>query len=300
MKCHPVLRWAGGKTQLLPTINERLPNDLHNIETYIEPFIGGGSVLFNIVPRLPNVKNVYINDLNYKLTNVYKVIKNKPNELIGNLKSVHDGYNASQDLETYYYDIRNIFNEYKYDKGSVDPLYASYFIFLNKTCFNGLYRENSKGYFNVPWNKKPRHLAIYDYDNIMNVHTLFNKYNVNILTGTFNEMFDNIGISDYSKSFIYFDPPYRPLSGRGFVSYTKNSFNDDNQIDLANLFNKLSDSNAYCMMSNSDPKNTDINDNFFDDLYQNYTIERVQALRAINSDAKNRGCITELLIRNYK
>lgn len=299
MKCSPVLHWAGGKTQLLPTINERLPNDLHNIETYIEPFIGGGSVLFNVAPRLPNVKNIYINDLNHKLTNVYKVIKNNPNELISNLKSVHDGYNLSQDLEAYYYDIRSIFNEYNYDKDSIDPLYASYFIFLNKTCFNGLYRENSKGYFNVPWGKRQRHVAIYDHDNIINIHTLFNKHNVNIFTSTFNEMFDNIGINDYSKSFIYFDPPYRPLSGRGFVSYTKNSFNDDDQVELANLFNKLSDNNAHCMMSNSDPKNTDVNDNFFDDLYQNYTIERVQARRAINSDAKNRGCITELLIRNY-
>jgi DNA adenine methylase len=299
MKCSPVLHWAGGKTQLLSTINDRLPNDLHNIETYIEPFIGGGSVLFNTVPRLPNVKNIYINDLNYKLTNVYKVIKNNPNELISNLKSVHDGYNSSQDLETYYYDIRTIFNEYKYDKDSVDPLYASYFIFLNKTCFNGLYRENLNGYFNVPWGKRQRDIAIYDHDNIMNIHTLFNKHNVNILTGTFNEMFDNIGVNDYSKSFIYFDPPYRPLSGRGFVSYTKNSFNDDDQIDLANLFGNLSANHAYCMMSNSDPKNTDVNDNFFDDLYQNYTIERVLARRAINSDAKNRGFITELLIRNY-
>lgn len=299
MRCSPVLHWAGGKTQLLPTINERLPNDLHNIETYIEPFIGGGSVLFNIVPRLPNVKNIYINDLNYKLTNVYKTIKNNPNELIRNLKSVHDGYNLSQDPESYYYDIRKIFNAYEYNKDDVDPLYASYFIFLNKMCFNGLYRENSKGYFNAPWGKRKKHIAIYDHDNIMNIHILFNKYNVNIYTGTFNEMFDNIDINDYSKSFIYFDPPYRPLSGHGFVSYTKSSFNDDNQIDLSKLFNKLSDNHAYCMMSNSDPKNTDVNDNFFDDLYQNYTIERVQARRVINSDTKNRGSITELLIRNY-
>lgn len=133
----------------------------------------------------------------------------------------------------------------------------------------------------------------------MNIHTLFNKHNVNIFTGTFNDMFDNISINDYSKSLIYFDPPYRPLSGRGFVSYTKSSFNDDDQIDLANLFDKLSANQTYYMMSNSDPKNTDLNDNFFDDLYQNYTIECVQARRAINSDAKNRGCITELLIRNY-
>lgn len=121
----------------------------------------------------------------------------------------------------YYYDVRNIFNEYEYNKDSVDPLYASYFIFLNKTCFNGLYRENLKGYFNSPLGKRQRGIAIYDHDNIMNIHSLFNKYNVNIFTGTFDEMFDNIGISDYSRSFIYFDPPYRPLSGRGFVSYTK-------------------------------------------------------------------------------
>lgn len=127
MKCSSVLHCACGKTQLLSTINERLPNYLLNIETYIEPFIGGGSVLFNTVPRLPNAKNIYINDLNHKLTNVYKAIKSNPNELISNLKSVHDGYNSSQDLEAYYYDIRAIFNEYSSDKDSVDPLYASYF-----------------------------------------------------------------------------------------------------------------------------------------------------------------------------
>ena len=141
---------------------------------------------------------------------------------------------------------------------------------------------------------------MYDQDNIMNVHTFFNEYNVNILTYKYNELFDNININDYNKSFIYFDPPYRPLSKNGFVSYTKNGFNDDDQIDLANLFNKLSDNGAYCMMSNSDPKNTDINDNFFDDLYQKYNVERVKANRVINSDPAKCGYITELLIRNYK
>ena len=300
MNCFPVIGWAGGKTQLLSVINERLPNDISNIETYIEPFIGGGSVLFNIVPRLSNVKNIYINDINYKLINIYKVIKYRPNELLYYLKSLRDDYNSSQNRESFYYNIRKMFNEYVYDKCSVDPLYASYFIFLNKTCFNGLYRENSNGYFNVPWNKKQKYISMYDQDNIMNVHTFFNEYNVNILIYKYNELFDNININDYNKSFIYFDPPYRPLSKNGFVSYTKNGFNDDDQIDLANLFNKLSDNGAYCMMSNSDPKNTNINDNFFDNLYQKYNVERVKANRVINSDPAKRGYITELLIRNYK
>ncbi len=300
MNCFPVICWAGGKTQLLSVINERLPNDTSNIETYIEPFIGGGSVLFNIVPRLSNVKNIYINDINYKLINIYKVIKDKPNELLYYLKSLRDDYNSAQNRESFYYNIRKMFNEYVYDKDSIDSLYASYFIFLNKTCFNGLYRENSNGYFNVPWNKKQKYITMYDYDNIMNVHTFFNKYNVNMLTYKCNELFDNININDYSKSFIYFDPPYRPISKNGFVSYTKSSFNDCDQIDLANLFNKLSDNCAYCMMSNSDPKNTNIDDNFFDDLYQKYNIERVKANRVINSDPTKRGYITELLIRNYK
>ena len=299
MICSPVIKWAGGKTQLLPIINERLPNDLHNIETYIEPFIGGGSVLFNIVPRLQNVKNIYINDLNHKLINVYNVIKDKPNELINLLKSLKDEYNSSQDKESYYYNIRNKFNEYLYTKDSIDPLYAAYFIFLNKTCFNGLYRENSNGYFNVPWNRRNTNIAIYDHDNIININTLFNEYNVNILTGTYDELFENININDYSKSFIYFDPPYRPLSKSGFISYTKNGFNDDDQRNIASIFDTLSDNHAYCMMSNSDPKNTNTNDNFFDDLYQKYNIERIYANRCINSDTQNRGHITELLIRNY-
>lgn len=299
MNAKPIIKWVGGKTQLLNTINDNLPQNISNFNTYMEPFIGGAAVLFYIVPKLPNIKNVFINDLNYKLTNLYTVVKNKHLKLINQLKTIQEEYRKTEDPKMFYYNTRDSFNIYDMNMESdADVLHAAEFIFLNKTCFNGLYRENSKGEFNVPWNKNVN-VCICDEENINAVHNFFIKYNVQISTGTYDEFFKSKGM--YMKNaFVYMDPPYRPITkSSAFTSYTKSGFNDDSQKDLKVWFDVLTSDCAYCMLSNSDPKNSDVNDTFFDDLYSDYNIIRVNAKRSINSKGNGRGNITEILVKNY-
>ena len=299
MNAKPIIKWVGGKTQLLNTINDNLPQNISHFNTYMEPFIGGAAVLFYIVPKLPNIKNVFINDLNYKLTNLYTVVKNKHLKLINQLKTIQEEYRKSEDPKMFYYNTRDSFNIYDMNiEPDADVLHAAEFIFLNKTCFNGLYRENSKGEFNVPWNKNVN-VCICDEENIKAVHNFFIKYNVQISTGTYNEFFKGKGM--YMKNvFVYMDPPYRPITkSAAFTSYTKSGFNDNNQKELKIWVDILNSSNAYCMLSNSDPKNYDVNDTFFDDLYSDYNIIRVNAKRSINSKGNGRGSITEILVKNY-
>ena len=299
MNAKPIIKWVGGKTQLLNTINDNLPQNISHFNTYMEPFIGGAAVLFYIVPKLPNIKNVFINDLNYKLTNLYTVVKNKHLKLINQLKTIQEEYRKSEDPKMFYYNTRDSFNIYDMNmEPDADVLHAAEFIFLNKTCFNGLYRENSKGEFNVPWNKNVN-VCICDEENIKAVHNFFIKYNVQISTGTYNEFFKDKEL--YIKNaFVYMDPPYRPITkSSAFTSYTKSGFNDDSQKDLKVWFDVLTSDCAYCMLSNSDPKNSDVNDTFFDDLYSDYNIIRVNAKRSINSKGNGRGSITEILVKNY-
>ena len=299
MNAKPIIKWVGGKTQLLNTINDNLPQNISHFNTYMEPFIGGAAVLFYIVPKLPNIKNVFINDLNYKLTNLYTVVKNKHLKLINQLKTIQEEYRKSEDPKMFYYNTRDSFNIYDMNmEPDADVLHAAEFIFLNKTCFNGLYRENSKGEFNVPWNKNVN-VCICDEENIKAVHNFFIKYNVQISTGTYDEFFK--GKRMYMKNaFVYMDPPYRPITkSAAFTSYTKSGFNDDSQKDLKVWFDVLTSDCAYCMLSNSDPKNSDVNDTFFDDLYSDYNIIRVNAKRSINSKGNGRGSITEILVKNY-
>ena len=290
----PFIKWVGGKTQLLNDIIVNLPSNKSEIITYIEPFIGGGSVLFNILDYFPNVNNVIINDFNTTLTNSYLYIKNNPNELIDKLEELCNLYNKQEtliDKEKLYYNIRNEFNK------SISINYkVIYFIFLNKTCFNGLYRENKLGYFNVPFNKS-KHPEFYNKENILNISNFLNKYNVQI----YNMSYEYIDKFITSNCFVYLDPPYRPITkSSAFTAYTKSGFNDESQKQLKLFCDKINNKNSYFMLSNSDPKNTDINDNFFDDLYKNYNIIRVQASRNINSKGDKRGKINELIIKNYE
>ena len=299
MNAKPIIKWVGGKTQLLNTINDNLPQNISHFNTYMEPFIGGAAVLFYIVPKLPNIKNVFINDLNYKLTNLYTVVKNKHLKLINQLKTIQEEYRKSEDPKMFYYNTRDSFNIYDMNmEPDADVLHAAEFIFLNKTCFNGLYRENSKGEFNVPWNKNVN-VCICDEENIKAVHNFFIKYNVQISTGTYNEFFKDKEL--YIKNaFVYMDPPYRPITkSSAFTSYTKSGFNDNNQKELKVWVDILNSNCAYCMLSNSDPKNSDVNDTFFDDLYSDYNIIRVNAKRSINSKGNGRSSITEILVKNY-
>ena len=292
----PFVKWVGGKTQLLPEINNNLPYNINTIDTYIEAFIGGGAVMFNIVPKMYNIKHVIINDLNFKLTNTYTVIKYNCDELISILKQYQLKYNSLDDngKSEMFYHIRKEFNSITF-LSNPSVFLAADFIFLNKTCFNGLYRENSKGEFNVPWNKS-KNPCICDEDNLKTVCSFLIQYDVKILTGNYTNIINYVN----DNTLVYFDPPYRPITkSSAFTSYTKSGFNDNNQKELKLYCDIINNKQSYFMLSNSDPKNSDPTDNFFDDLYSNYNIVRVSARRNINSKGTARGPVTEILVKNF-
>lgn len=295
----PILKWAGGKTQMLTQIIENLPTDFHKISRYVEPFVGAGAVFLHLINN--NCFEEYvINDINEKLINLYRVIKDDLEGLLESLKAIKDKYmllNDIDDKERFYYECREQFNINQENKTTMGAL----FIFLNKTCFNGLYRENSKGLFNVPFGK---HISpgIYDENDIRAISNLLNSKNekgefkVKILNTTFENLYDYVD----SDTFVYFDPPYRPVMVGGFNTYSKSGFNDDKQVELRDFYVNLNQKSARLMLSNSDPKVLNIEDDFFDNLYKDFVIKRVSANRMINSNGKGRGAITELLITNYE
>lgn len=294
-KAKPFLKWAGGKTQLLPTIDSFLPDTFREEDevTYIEPFVGGGAMLFYMLQKYPNIRRAIINDINSHLIKTYEVIKNQPSALIENLSLLQNQFKTLRDFELqkeFYLEIRDNFN-----KGELtDVEEASYMIFLNRTCFNGLYRENSKGGFNVPFGRYTNP-TICDKDVILADSEVLQK--VEILNGDFSNTAEFI----QGYTFFYFDPPYRPLDATSnFNSYVKESFNDKEQIRLKDFYSELSKQGCYAMLSNSDCKGRNAEDVFFDRLYEDYFIERVYAKRCINSNADKRGELTELLIRNYE
>lgn len=295
MKPYPFVKWAGGKRQLLPEINKNLPKELLNneIEKYVEPFVGGGAVLFDLVQKF-QFKEIIINDYNEDLINLYKHIRDEVDNLIDKLSKISNEYLPLEDEERkkYYYKIRDLYNNPPEDQ----ILKSACFIFLNRTCFNGLYRVNSKGQFNVPYGRY-KNPTILDEDNLRNVSKVLK--NVTILQDDFSTVRNFVD----NKTFVYFDPPYRPLNKTSnFTSYSKNDFNDDEQKRLADFFHELHNKGAKLLLSNSDPKNVDENDNFFDDLYpasKGFNIIKVNAKRLINSNSNGRGNITELLIKNY-
>lgn len=288
----PFIKWAGGKRQLLPTLNENFPEELKSskVNKYIEPFVGGGAVLFNMLNHY-SFDEIIINDFNEDLINLYTDIKNNVQSLIEKLKIVSDEYLIldDEDKSIYFYKIRNLYNNTQ--TGSIEK--SVFFLFLNKTCFNGLFRVNAKGGFNVPHGKY-KNPMILDENNLLKVSAALT--NVKIMHGDFKRVKDFVD----NRTFIYLDPPYRPLNiTSSFTSYVKYDFNDNEQIRLSDFYNELDSRQAKLMLSNSDPKNININDNFFDDLYSKYNIIRVEAKRSINSKANGRGKINELLIKNY-
>lgn len=292
----PFVKWAGGKTSLIPQITKYFPFELRNgkIEKYIEPFVGGGAVLIDILQKY-DVKQAYAFDINKDLINCYNVIKYKVEDLIQKLDKKEKEFLPLRiyERQKYFYDIRTKYNSY-FLNDELDVERASEFIFLNKTCFNGLYRVNKSGKFNVPFGKY-KNPTICDSRNLRNLSILFK--NTIFKYGDYKESESLID----EKAFVYFDPPYRPLSvTSGFTSYTKEDFNDENQKELAKYYNKLNVKNAKLMLSNSNPKNTDENDDFFENIYKGFNINEVSAKRMINSNSKGRGEISELLITNYK
>lgn len=294
----PFLKWAGGKTQLLPQIAENLPNNIEKIKRYVEPFVGAGSVFLCLASN--NCFEEYvINDINYKLINLYTVMRDSCDELIEELRTLKDTYlslELIEEKEEFYYKTRDEFNE----ESSNNVRMGALFVFLNKTCFNGLYRENSKGKFNVPFGK---HMSpgIYQENEIREISQVLNTKNGNgeLKVKIFNTSFENLNELIDDKTFVYFDPPYRPVTLGGFNSYSKSGFNDDSQIKLRDFYDEMDKKGAKLMLSNSDPRILDNDDDFFDSLYKNFSIQRVSANRMINSKGSGRGAISELLITNY-
>jgi len=289
------LKWAGGKKQLLNEIFKRLPEKLLTQDgfNYIEPFVGGGAVFFALKQNFKINKAILL-DANPDLTITYHVVKNNVDNLIDKLKEHEEKYLASKERADYFYHIRENFNNDDVIDSSTGAEIAARFIFLNRTCFNGLYRVNQKGNFNVPHGK-------YKNPTICNEKRLRHSSellkNTIILCGDFAETEKYIT----ENVFIYYDPPYRPISATAsFNSYSKEAFNDDEQVRLSDFIKSQNKKkNIFQMLSNSDPKNIDPGDNFFENKYSGFNIDKVNASRMINSNASKRGKIKELIITNY-
>ncbi|WP_409973208.1 DNA adenine methylase [Bacillus sp. Bva_UNVM-123] len=269
----PFLKWAGGKRQLLPEIRKYIPT---KINTYYEPFIGAGAVLFDIQPE-----KAVINDINIELVNVYQVIKSNADELIEDLKK-------HENDKEYFYEIRNLDRTPAYME--LSPIErASRIIYLNKTCFNGLFRVNSKGQFNVPFGKYKNPQIVNEHV-IRAVHSYLSTNDVQILNTDFEKVVEGAKEGD----FIYLDPPYDPVSSTSsFTSYSLDGFNREDQQRLKNLFVELDRRGCNVLLSNSA---TD----FIKELYEDYHIEIVSASRHINAKASGRGKIDEVLVMNYE
>lgn len=290
----PFLKWAGGKRQLIPAIEAALPATLRRVRnlTYVEPFIGGGAVLFWMLQTFPNIRKAIVNDINPDLTTAYQVIQQRPQELIKALTIIQEAYyrlSTEPARRAYFEEVRAEFN--------TRPLEAvrntAVLMFLNRTCFNGLYRVNSKGGFNVPFGRYNRPVICHPHTILADSRLLAR---VTVLQGDFAQVLEHTP----ANSFFYFDPPYKPLSKTAaFNSYAAETFDTTSQERLAAFCHKLDARGSRWLLSSADPQNTDANDAYFDDLYAGFTIRRIQAKRHINSQAAGRGSISELLISNY-
>ena len=290
MKAKPFVKWVGGKTQLIEQLEALLPADFDQWEnvTYIEPFVGGGAMLFYMLQTHSNIKSAIINDINPDLTTCYKVVRDFPNKLVESLKEIQKEYYSLQSEDSrknYYLMMRDEFNTKR-----LNPIRnTTLFFFLNRTCFNGLYRVNKSGLFNVPFGR-------YETPTICDANTIFADSEllkkVKILTGDYQETFSHAE----GNTLFYFDPPYRPLNNTSsFNDYTKEAFNDLAQRRLKEFCDKVEAAGYKFMLSNSDCA-----DMFFDDLYLQYVIDRVWASRSVNANASKRGKLTEILVHNYK
>jgi len=297
----PFLKWAGGKTQLLDAFERRFPIELtgRRLSNYVEPFVGGGAVFFAINKKY-GFETAHLCDSNEELVLAYRVVKSNVDALIDALRALETNFfdTPREERSSLYYKVREDYNNDK-EKTDFQNYQSSWIqrtaglIFLNRTCFNGLFRVNSRGWFNVPFGsyKNPR---------ILDERTLreasASLQNTEISTGDFTTCEKCID----SNTFVYLDPPYRPLNRTSkFTGYSKDGFSDTDQVRLAEFFKTIDRRGAKVMLSNSDPKNEDPEDLFFDALYSGYQVDRVHAKRAINSNGERRGEISELVITNY-
>lgn len=286
----PFVKWAGGKTQLLDEIRKKYPE---KIERYCEPFVGGGAVLFDVLERF-SPSEVQINDINKELMNAYRQIRKNVDNIIEILSEYQKSFweKNDGDRKIMYLEKRERFNDLILQSQNTAEK-AALFIFLNRTCFNGLYRVNGKGMFNVPMGAYKNPL-ICDENNLIKISKLLN--NVEIKCGDYKDCGEFID----DRTFVYIDPPYRPLNATSnFTSYTSCEFGDKQQIELAKFVDMIADKGAHVVVSNSDPKNANADDNFFDEIYSKHHISRVMASRMINSKSSGRGEISELLISNF-
>jgi len=297
----PFLKWAGGKAQLLDAFTRRVPQGLHEgtLPIFVEPFMGGGAVYFHF-NSIFRFKECHIFDINEELVLAYSVVKNDVRGLIDYLAGISDGYLSKSDAgrKDFYYAMRDTFNRTKgavnfrqYSEDWIER--AGQFIFLNRTCFNGLYRVNSRGGFNVPFGR---------YQNPTILHEDVLRADAELLRNTTIHLGDFMQSEPYisEETFVYFDPPYRPLNRTSsFTQYAKEGFTDEEQRRLAAYYARCNARGARLMLSNSDPKNVDPDDEFFDDLYAGYHIDRVPARRMINCDGTGRGEIYEIIVTNY-
>lgn len=270
----PYLKWAGGKRQILPELKKYIPPQISG--TYYEPFVGAGALFFDL-----QRKKAVINDANEELINTYLTIRDQCDELIDLLKKYEDRNNRED-----FYVIRRLDREENYSSlGAVDK--AARFIYLNKTCYNGLYRVNSSGLFNTPFGnyKNPN---ICDDNVIRAVSKYLNGPNINIRQGDFDDALWDVKKND----FIYFDPPYHSEDNTNFTGYNAGGFSEDEQYALFLTFKRLSDSGAKCMLSNSSTK-------FINDLYKDYKIMKIKVGRSINSDANGRGAVEEVIVLSW-
>ncbi len=294
-KCKPFLKWAGGKTQLLPEIEKALPEYITEGEpfTYIEPFVGSGAVLFWILRTFPNARQVVINDINTELMSTYQVVQQYPQELINSLRTIQEQYysiSKEEDRKTFFLTQRARFNAREFDNIEL----ATLMIFLNRTCFNGLYRVNKSGAFNVPFGKYKNPRILDEETLLANSEAL---QNVIILNGDFEQTLEYA----QDNTLFYFDPPYKPLSKTSsFNTYAADAFNDDEQIRLRDFCNTIDTQGYNWILSNSDVRGTNPDDTFFDVIFEQYNINRVRAKRAINANPEKRGELSELLISNFE
>jgi len=293
----PFLKWAGGKGQLIEQISPYLPSAFKTgrIKKYFEPFLGGGALFFWLSEHY-DFESAYLYEINPCVNTCYQVIQKNIGKLVNELSALESEYLSLSEKgrEKLYYDKREEFNVFLRRKAQNSVVRrAALLIFLNKTCFNGLYRVNSRGEFNVPFGryKNPR---ICNEENLYAVNELLQK--AEIICGDFEQCTSDVD----AESFVYFDPPYRPISATAsFTSYSKDAFDDQEQKRLRKVYGDLDKKGAFVMLSNSDPKNNNPDDDFFDDLYREYHIERLSATRLINCNAERRGSITEILVMNY-
>ena len=288
----PFIKWVGGKTQLLDDIKKILPRDLSRRDemTYIEPFVGGGAVLFWILQEYPNITRAIINDINAELICTYRVIKHDVENLIFELNRLQNEYLPLNEVDRKEYFLVQRERFIVRDTSEVET--AALFIFLNRTCFNGLYRVNSKGKFNVPHGRyaNPK---ICDEETLRADSAVLQR--VEILCGDFAQT----GKYAHDNVLFYFDPPYRPLTDTSaFTSYAKEGFDDAEQIRLRDFCALIAKQKSLFVASNSDPLNVDNEDDFFDHLYKMFSIKRVSAARMINSKGNGRGAISEIMISN--